>query len=98
MGSSDSLIVLKEFVVDSKLRPGEGLFAPRGTGRLRRNDFHARTLLRDLLGHSGSQTLFTESGRPFGLYVVLGGRDASVDDVNRVIDSAEIRPGHGVVA
>lgn len=99
MGSADSLIVLKEFVVDSKLKPGEGLFAPRGTPRrLRRDDFHPRTLLRDLPGHSGYQTFFTENGRPFGLYVVLGGQDADLDGVNRVIDSAEIRPGHGVFA
>ena len=93
MNADDSLLVLKEFVPDSKLRPGKGLFAPAGKpSDLSRDQFHPRSLLRDLPGQSGYQSFFTEGGRPFGLYVVLGGAQADLTAVNRVIDTAELEP------
>jgi hypothetical protein len=53
---------------------GQPLFAARGTPRLTVRDFAANQLQRTLPGQLGCQRFFTDSGRPFCLYVVLGSK------------------------
>lgn len=70
MGAADALIVLFEFGPESL---GTALFRPRGLPRtVRPVDFSPNALQRRLPGQLGFQTFFTEAGRTFSLYVVLG--------------------------
>ncbi|MDQ6784843.1 MAG: hypothetical protein M3063_15695 [Actinomycetota bacterium] len=91
MKGTDSLIVLLEYSVDSL---GTALFAPAGAPRvLYPREFHPRALQRILAGQAGYQAFFTESGRPFSLYVVLGSLAqavTSVPGVNRVLAGLRI--------
>jgi hypothetical protein len=60
---------------------------PRALGP---GDFRPTLLRRGLGGQSGTQWFFTESGRPFTFYAVLGSharRDALVPLVNAVLAS-----------
>jgi hypothetical protein len=70
MGASDIFAVLFEYGPESL---GKRLFARQGIPRsLTTNDFRPHVLRRGLSGQSGTQWFFTEGGRPFSLYVVLG--------------------------
>jgi hypothetical protein len=58
-------------------------------------DFAANALQRRLPGQLGCQRFFTERGRPFCLYVVLGSRrhaNALLREVCTVLDRVTIGP------
>ncbi|HEU5008934.1 MAG TPA: hypothetical protein VFT67_18350 [Jatrophihabitantaceae bacterium] len=69
MGPEHVFVSLLEFERAEAFRP---LFAHRGVPRPRPSDFGANALQRRLPGQGGWQGFFTENGRPFCLYVVLG--------------------------
>jgi hypothetical protein len=68
---------------------GSPLFAAHGLPRLTPADFAPNALQRRLPGQLGVQRFFTENGRAFCLYVVLG----SSHDAPRLIDEV-----HGLLA
>jgi hypothetical protein len=71
LGPDDIFVTLFEYGPESL---GAPLFARAGMPRaLRITDFRPYTLRRGLGGQSGTQWFFTEAGRPFTLYAVLGG-------------------------
>jgi hypothetical protein len=93
MGNSDIFAALFEYGPESL---GKLLFARQGMPRsLSTDDFRPYVLRRGLGGQSGSQWFFTESGRPFSLYVVLGShaqRNPLVPKVNSLIGSLAVAP------
>jgi hypothetical protein len=93
MGPSDIFTTLFEYGPESL---GQPLFARQGMPRsLAATDFRPYVLRRGLNGQSGSQWFFTESGRPFTLYVVLGShiqRSLLVPRVNDLIGAVAIAP------
>jgi hypothetical protein len=93
LGSSDIFTVLFEYGPESV---GRRLFARQGMPRaLASADFRPYALRRGLPGQSGTQWFFTEAGRPFTLYVVLGshlGRDALVPKVNQLLARVAVAP------
>jgi hypothetical protein len=54
---------------------GRSLFAAQGVPRLSLGDFAGNALQRHIAGQLGCQRFFTENGRAFCLYVVLGSRE-----------------------
>ena len=99
MGSLDIFATLFEYGPESL---GKRLFQRQGMPRaLSTTDFRPYVLRRGLIGQSGTQWFFTESGRPFTLYVVLGShtrRNVLVPRVNSLISSLAIRPVSGLTA
>jgi hypothetical protein len=93
MGASDVFATLFEYGPESL---GQPLFARVGMPRvLSTDDFRPYVLRRGLTGQSGSQWFFTESGRPFTLYVVLGShvrRSLLVPRVNALIGTLSVAP------
>jgi hypothetical protein len=93
MGVNDIFAVLFEYGPESV---GRRLFARQGMPRsLTTGDFRTTVLRRGLGGQSGTQWFFTEAGRPFTLYVVLGSharRGALVPRVNRLIGALAVSP------
>jgi hypothetical protein len=93
LGPSDIFAVLFEYGPESR---GRRLFARQGMPRsMGSADFRPYTLRRGLPGQSGTQWFFTEAGRPFTLYVVLGshlGRDVLVPRVNELLARLAIAP------
>lgn len=91
MNTSDILIVLFEYGPESADTP---LFETQGLPRqLAASDFDRDALQRALPGQSGVQRFFTENGRAFCLYVVLGSHLDRADllpRVNQVLASMEI--------
>lgn len=91
MRSDDVLVVLFEYGPESA---GTPLFRYQGIPRpLAARDFDRNALQRALPGQSGAQLFFTEKGRAFCLYVVLGShidRADLVRRVNLVLDTLEI--------
>lgn len=91
--SSDIFAVLFEYGPESA---GRRLFSRQGMPRsLRTTDFRPDTLRRGLPGQSGTQWFFTEAGRPFTFYVVLGShllRGTSVPRVNELLGRLSIAP------
>lgn len=70
MGPGDILIVLKEFSPAATETP---LFAAQGLPRAPvPGDFFREMLQRPVPGQGGMQKFFTEAGRAFCLYVVIG--------------------------
>ena len=65
----DVFIALVEFGPDVA---GHGLFGPRGVPRLAPSQFGPDRLQRVVPGRSAAQHFFTEGGRAFCLFVVLG--------------------------
>ena len=63
---------------------GTALFADRGRPRPVAADFSPNRLQRTVPGQSGCQWFFTEGGRAFSLYVVLGSHARRVELVNRL--------------
>lgn len=90
MNADDILVVLFEYE-DSV---GTPLFAHQGMPRtLTPDDFDRDALQRPLPGQSGLQRFFSENGRAFCLYVVLGShidRSDLVARVNAVLATLEI--------
>jgi hypothetical protein len=93
LGARDLLIVLFEYEQSSA---GTKLFARQGLPRaLDPNAFDPRVLQRRLPGQAGAQLFFTEAGRAFSLYVVLGrdeNRTALVPIVNQVLETIRVSP------
>ena len=69
MGPSHVLVTLFEYGPESV---GQALFASRGIPRLSPRMFDRAALQRTLPGQAGCQRFFTQTGRAFCLYVVLG--------------------------
>lgn len=91
LGIDDAFVALVEFgpeCVGTELYSRQGL--PR---RLRTRAFNRRALQRTIDGQCGLQVFFTEAGRPFCLYVVLG-RDHDLapllDRVHAALDAIRI--------
>lgn len=93
MGSDDIFAVLFEYGADSV---GTRLFAHQGMPRrLAASDFQPQVLRRGISGQAGTQWFFTESGRPFTLYVVLGSqarRPVLVPRVNSLLGGLSVEP------
>lgn len=91
MGPDHLLLSLVEFHPSST---DTALFAVRGLPLpLRTADASRTTLQRALGGQAGIQRFFTQSGRAWSLYVVLGSfdrRSALVSAANTVLSSLEI--------
>lgn len=92
MSSPHALVALLEFHPDAARTP---LFSDPGMPRrLSPDAFSPQQLQRTLQGQAGAQRFFSEAGRAFCLYVVLGGftnRNAVVPQVNATLERLEIR-------
>jgi hypothetical protein len=93
MGPSDVFATLFEYGPESV---GTALFAQLGRpAELSESDFSPMVLRRGIPGQSGTQWFFTESGRPFSFYAVLGShaqRPALVPHVNSLLSSLALSP------
>jgi hypothetical protein len=93
MGSDDIFASLFEYGPDSA---GTKLFAHQGMPReMSTSHFLPYVLRRGLTGQSGTQWFFTEAGRPFTLYVVLGSharRAVLVPRVNGLLAGLVVHP------
>ena len=93
MGPGDIFAVLFEYGQESVGRP---LFSHQGMPRtLQPTHFRPYTLRRGIGGQSGTQWFFTESGRPFTLYAVLGSharRQVLVPRLNLLLQNLAIEP------
>jgi hypothetical protein len=91
MTGDDIFAVLFEYGPDSV---GARLFAHQGMPRaLTASDFQPQVLRRGLTGQAGTQWFFTESGRPFTLYVVVGSharRSVLVPRVNQLLGRVSV--------
>jgi hypothetical protein len=90
MTNGDVLIVLLEFGPESA---GTALFDKTRPPFLRASDFSRDTLQQREEGHGGCQRFFTEAGRPFCLYVVVGDYIDRVDvlePINNVLGRVTI--------
>jgi hypothetical protein len=84
MGPYDVFATLFEYGPESL---GRALFARQGRpGTLAPSDFSPTLLRRGLGGQSGTQWFFTEAGRPFSFYAVLGSHALRTILVPRVND------------
>jgi hypothetical protein len=82
MGPSDVFATLFEFGPESV---GTALFSQQGLPTaLSTTDFSPTVLRRGIPGQSGTQRFFTEAGRPFSLYAVLGSHALRQNLVPRV--------------
>jgi hypothetical protein len=93
MGPGDIFAVLFEYGPESI---GTRLFARQGMPRsLSINDFRPNLLRRGIGGQSGTQWFFTESGRPFTFYAVLGSharRGVLLPHVNGLLSDLSVSP------
>lgn len=93
MGPDDVFATLFEYGPESL---GTALFSTQGLpSALSPGDFSPMRLRRGIPGQSGTQRFFTEAGRPFSLYAVLGShvrRNVLVSSVNELISSLLINP------
>jgi hypothetical protein len=93
MGPGDVYATLFEFGPESV---GKVLFARQGRPTaFGPDDFSPLTLRRGLASQSGTQWFFTEAGRPFSFYAVLGShalRGSLVPRVNAVLASLTLDP------
>lgn len=91
MGARNVFVALVEF---DRADAGTALFARQGIPRrLRAGDFHPEALQRTIGGQAGHQTFFTERGRAFCLYVVLGSHrlaGMTVPAVNEILATLEV--------
>jgi hypothetical protein len=75
---------------------GQPLFATQGMPRqLSADDFRPNALQRTIAGQSGYQQFFTESGRPFCLFIALGSHDnraALAQQANLALSTIVIDP------
>jgi hypothetical protein len=93
MGATDIFAVLFQYGPESV---GKALFARSGMPRsLTTGHFQAYTLRRGAAGQAGTQWFFTENGKPFTFYAVLGSQAlaaALVPKVNVLLAGITIRP------
>jgi hypothetical protein len=95
-GSSGALVALVEFedrLADRGLYAAQGLHLP-----LRRDRFDAHALQLPDPSQQGHQRFFSQGGRAFCLYVVLGigpGADARLRAVNRALATLKVTPKVG---
>ena len=93
MQPTDIFTVLFEYGPESV---GRALFARSGPPTaLGPNDFYPYLLRRGVGGQSGTQWFFTESGRPFTFYAVLGShalRASLVPEVNTLLKQLTVLP------
>jgi hypothetical protein len=93
MGANDIFAVLFEYGPESV---GTQLFARQGMPRsLSTDDFRPILLRRGMGGQSGTQWFFTEAGRPFTFYAVLGSHARSgvlVPQVNGLLTTLTVSP------
>ena len=93
LGSTDVFAVLFEYGPESV---GTRLFARQGMPtQLGPGDFRTTVLRRGLPQQSGTQWFFTESGRPFTFYAVLGSharRPQLVPRVNQLLSALAVHP------
>jgi hypothetical protein len=83
LGADDALVVLFEYEPASS---GTALFALQGMPRpLDPDAFSTNVLQRPLANQAGAQLFFSEQGRAFCLYVVLG----NAEDAHRLVRRAE---------
>lgn len=91
MRSDDVFMTLFEYGEESV---GTPLFAAQGIPRqIAAREFDRNALQRALPGQSGLQRFFTEGGRAFCLYIVLGSHIDRADvlsQVNAVLETLEI--------
>ncbi len=90
MRRSDVFVALLEFGPECA---GTALFSAPRPRRLSATSFSPRTLHRTVPGHAGHQTFFTDAGRAFCLYVVIGDRRGALGlaaEVNRVLPGIRI--------
>jgi hypothetical protein len=99
MGPTDVFLSLFEYGQDSL---GKRLFDRHGMPRrLPPESFSPFTLRRGIAGQAGTQWFFTESGRPFTLYVVIGSHSQRLRLARRVdgmLAGITIAPRAAVVA
>jgi hypothetical protein len=93
MQPTDVFCVLFEYGLESV---GRVLFARSGPPTaLTPADFHPYVLRRGVGGQSGTQWFFTQSGRPFTFYAVLGShalRASLVPEVNVLLNGLTVLP------
>lgn len=92
MQAEDLLIVLFEYASESA---GTALFAASGIPSVVSEDFSPERMQRPLPGQSGAQFFFTDAGRAFCLYVVLGSharRRQLVPEVNQILSTLTLTP------
>ena len=90
MRSSDVFVVLFEYGPESL---GAPMFRARGVPRITADMFSSKKLQRPLPGQVGCQLFFTESNRPFCVYVVAGSRaflPRIIPEVNQVLEKLEV--------
>jgi hypothetical protein len=92
MGPGDVLVTLLEFDPEAA---ATALFAQRQgmPRRLPASAFAPNRLQRILPGQAGAQVFFTDAGRAWSLYVVLGSwarREALAEQVNRLLASVRL--------
>lgn len=96
MGPAHAFVSLVEFDAAEAGRP---LFAARGLPRPDVADFAPNQLQRRLAGQLGLQRFFTEAGRAFCLFAVLGSRRHAgelVGEIHDVLDGVRIDVRHPV--
>jgi len=93
LGPDDVLVVLFEYDASAA---GHGLFARAGMPRtLQPDDFSPSVMQRAIPGQAGCQFFFTEAGRAFCLYAVIGAyarRTALAAKVSAVLATVQISP------
>jgi hypothetical protein len=92
MGPQHIFVAVVEYAADCL---DTALYAPRGIPTLTAAQFNPNGLQRRIVGQSGFQHFFTEGGRPFCLYVVLGSHRhaaALCGEVNTVLGRLEVVP------
>jgi hypothetical protein len=93
MAPTDIFAVLFQYGPESL---GKALFARSGMPRtLSPDHFHPYTLRRGAPGQSGTQWFFTENGKPFTFYAVLGNhalRTSLVPKINVLLSGITISP------
>ncbi|MBV9193656.1 MAG: hypothetical protein JO168_05880 [Solirubrobacterales bacterium] len=92
-----SFVAVTEYRPGAGLKPGAGLFAPRGLRLpLDPAEFAANRLAHPHPGQAGTQQFFTSSGRPLCLYVVVAGprtvRRRQLLALDHVLGSLRIEP------
>ncbi|HKY16663.1 MAG TPA: hypothetical protein VJM33_17185 [Microthrixaceae bacterium] len=92
MKARDVFVALVEFDREAADTP---MFARRGLPALRMTDFHPTAMQRPMPHMCGAQWFFTEQGRAFCLYVVLGSwvlRRSLVTTASRTVKGIRISP------
>jgi hypothetical protein len=90
MGARHAFLALLEY---DEVEAGRALFAASGVPHLAVRHFAGNALQRKVAGQLGCQRFFTEHGRPFCLYAVLGSRsgaEAVVREINDVLATLQV--------